>query len=394
MLDGPTPLPRDPTLALLVAGARVRADEAARARLRAALAGEIAWDKVINLAHQHRVLPLLYEHLKGEERVPERVAQRLRRVARHAAGHNLLLTAELLALLAALAEAGIVALPYKGPALAALAYGSVALRPCHDLDLLVQEAQVAQATAVLEARGYRRVVPVGPAWEAALMAVEREWRLVDERRDLTVELNWGAIPAHLQARLDLAAMWERARPLSLAGRNVPGLGHEDLLILLCWHGAKHLWQELGWIVDVAEIVRAVPALDWTAVQKRAAAAGSQRVLNWGLALAGNLLDAPLPPEVKANVAADSEAGALATAVAKHLFDGRATRGVKEPLFHPYYWRMQEHAPDRLRYLRDILFRPNRKDWMWVKLPRQLGMLYYGLRPIRLVGHYLGALRQR
>src|SRR5207244_11975507 len=49
--------------------------------------------------------------------------------------------------------------------------------------------------------------------------------------------------------------------LPLGGTLVRTLSAEHLLLVLCAHGAKHCWERLGWICDVAELLRGTPALD-------------------------------------------------------------------------------------------------------------------------------------
>jgi Uncharacterised nucleotidyltransferase len=67
---------------------------------------------------------------------------------------NVFLAGTLLKLLRLLEAHGIAALPYKGPVLAALAYGNVAFRQFGDLDLLVRPQDADRAKALLWAQGY------------------------------------------------------------------------------------------------------------------------------------------------------------------------------------------------------------------------------------------------
>ena len=60
-------------------------------------------------------------------------------------------------LLAALSEAGIVAMPLKGPFLSERLYGDAALRSSTDIDLLVPVADLDRALLALEGAGCRRV---------------------------------------------------------------------------------------------------------------------------------------------------------------------------------------------------------------------------------------------
>ena len=84
---------------------------------------------------------------------------------------------------------------------------------------------------------------------------------------------------------------------------------EDLLFSLCVHGSRHLWERLGWICDVAELIsRHDLRLD--ALLKRAATADTERMFLLGLHLAERLLDAPLPAEVKRRCDSDVRLSSL------------------------------------------------------------------------------------
>ena len=81
-----------------------------------------------------------------------------------------------------------------------------------------------------------------------------------------------------------------------------------------------LWERLGWICDVAELI-ARHSLDWPALLERAAARDSERMFLLGLHLAERLLDAPLPDEVKQRCDSDARLTSLAANIVEHLFNG-------------------------------------------------------------------------
>ncbi|PYT25415.1 MAG: hypothetical protein DMG57_25265 [Acidobacteria bacterium] len=57
------------------------------------------------------------------------------------------------------------------------------------------------------------------------------------------------------------------------GQQIHTMASEDLLIDLCAHGCKHLWQRLAWIGDIAALTRS-RRLAWDVVIARAAGAGT------------------------------------------------------------------------------------------------------------------------
>ena len=71
----------------------------------------------------------------------------------------------------------------------------------------------------------------------------------------------------------------------------------DQLVVLCVHGCKHLWDTLKWLVDVAELLHCHPELDWVSVQTRADEMGAGIMVEIGLVLAHDLLEAPIPEEI-------------------------------------------------------------------------------------------------
>ncbi len=92
-------------------------------------------------------------------------------------------------LLAALEEAGIRALPLKGPLLGERLYGDIGARVSADIDLLVAEHDLVSAVEVVLALGYRRLLPRAPSdttrpllheqlvHPSGLPAVELHWRV-------------------------------------------------------------------------------------------------------------------------------------------------------------------------------------------------------------------------
>ena len=137
---------------LLLACARLDADRAARVAAIAA-AREVDWDALVRLARPHGMLPLVADALGEAGVAPPAVRAALERALRDNLRRNVFLTAELFKLLALLEARGVPAVPYKGPALAALLYGNVGLRQFGDLDVLVRARDLGRAKELLLASG-------------------------------------------------------------------------------------------------------------------------------------------------------------------------------------------------------------------------------------------------
>ena len=140
---------------MLLLCARTEIDPRAEAQIRSMLL-EVDWDCLIAIAHQHRVLPLVYRSLtRMNAAVPERAINRLRATFQANVRRNLFLCSELLRIIELFRENGIASIPYKGPIVASLVYGDISLRQFADLDVIVPIPDVTKARALLVARGYR-----------------------------------------------------------------------------------------------------------------------------------------------------------------------------------------------------------------------------------------------
>jgi hypothetical protein len=121
-------------------------------------------------------------------------------------------------------------------------------------------------------------------------------------------------------------------------------------------------------------------------------------------LAEDFLRLPLPGEVRASVRADRVAGDLASELSANLCE--TTKGLNR-LNGSYglveagilYIRTRERVADKVPYGLFLvrLFRhwctptPNEQDRTAIALPDYLGVLYFVVRPLRLLGKYGGRL---
>ena len=306
---------------LLLCCARTTMDADSAARIRLLLRNDIDWSALIETALHHGVMPLLYRNLSSTcpDAIPKGFLEQLRASFYANAAHNTLLARELLKLLRLLEMNGIPALPFKGPVLAASVYGNLALRQFGDLDILIREQDAERARDILLSNGYQRLTQISAAHAAAFHRARKVYELVRQDEKILVELHWAITSWTFFFPLNPEHLWERLETGSLEDTPVRTLAPEDLLLILCVHGAKHYWSKLGWICDVAELLRVHPGLKWTALLLQAKHLGGRRILFLGLFLAHVLLDAELPKEVWKEINADPVVPRLAAKVQTRLF---------------------------------------------------------------------------
>jgi hypothetical protein len=377
-----------PEAELLLRLARVALDGAAAERVRALPRHDLDWGYLLRAAGAHGTAPLLYWHLDrvAPDAVPAPALDSLRQRVLDNARHNLLLTAELLELLRVFAAHGVRAIPFKGPTLAALAYGNLALRQFGDLDLLLCRTDLPRARGLLAAEGYRSDLRLAPAQEEAYLTSIGQMPFVKEGQGILVELHAAIMPRDFHFPFGLERLWPRLRPVSLAGREVHAPAAEDLLLVLCAHGTKHAWACLGWVCDVAELLRANPEMNWPAVVAGARSLRCERILALGLLLAHDLLQAPVPAGLVRRARSSPAARGLAAQVGRQAFreaDGRPG-GLRDALFQ---LQARERLGDGLRYAISLALAPTVADWTSVRLPGPLSFLYHLVRPARLAKKY-------
>jgi hypothetical protein len=333
---------------LVLLCARPVCDEGATARLLALAGGSLDWSRVYAQAKRWRVVPLVHRALQRvcPTLVPTALRATLDTFSNGVAQRNLLLLGGLLELSRAFSAAGLPVVSFKGPLLARQAYGSLALRESSDLDVLIHDGDAERAIALLHALGFER--SAHPDY-AALFTRARD--------GLVVELHWWAVgfseawqtvSNHLTVPINLAHVQAHLGEEQIAGTPVATLAPEDLLLILCLHGAKHRWALLGWVCDVAFLVQTHPHLDWERVFADGKRLGSLRMLRLGLLLAASLLQIPLPAQVAAKVGADPAVASLAESVATQL--------LRPGLAAPTLWsevsfcfRLWDRKQDRLRF---------------------------------------------
>ena len=372
---------------LLCCSRRVVSPEIAQ-QIRAFVAGPLDWEKLLSQSTQHSLAPLLEHSLRtaAPERLAEARLERLRKETRANALHALALGSELARVVKRLDERGISVLSYKGPVLAIQAYHDVALRQFDDLDIVLRQRDMCTAHETLLGLGYAaKFAPIlSPARENS--PIPGEYKYYNETRRVLVELHTEQTLRHFPVAPNLDELFERSVSVELGGSPVHTFAVEDALIAICVHGAKDFWDRILWIADVSELVQSHPQLDWDAVASRAELLKVQRMLNLGLLLASELLDASLPDSIAGRAHKDTAASALAFELKRTLLAAEPSRvGVARRF--DIRRRSVRGLLFGWRYAGRLTMLPSDEDWHSVRLPRTLAPLYLLLRPLRLLQKY-------
>lgn len=365
--------------------AALRRDAGAPRAQRDAAARVDDWSAVTHLALAHDVGWWVLRAMPPEG-VPDAVLAPLRDTVRAVAVSALSGARQAAELSGALGAAGVRAVAYKGPALAADVHDDVGARWFTDLDFLIAEADRDRAVHAMRALGYAS--PDGLSDQAE--RVYSRWEGVAHLArgdDLPVELHWRCQAPRYGGPQDPADVVARARPCALGGGSVLVPSPEDLGVLLALHGVKHGWTSLMWVADfVAAVSR--PGFHWTDFMSRGGAWGVGRALRYALLVGDALTALEMPAEVLTAARGDDRAAFLARAVSARLTLAHDVPDIGAESTPRYDLRWLDGTWAQARYLALAAALPTPQERAMAPLPDALLPLAYPVRAWRLVRNAL------
>ncbi len=344
------------------------------------------WEAFTRLAVEHQGLPLAYRQLSrlGPDGLPAEALDRMHRL-------TLLLVAQALRVEAAqralqtdcLAPLGTRYVVLKGLPLAARYYESTALRPCRDIDVLLEPRDL--IPLVLHARrlGYRlHEQPEGWGdWDAAAYCrFANDLSLVSPNGvliELHKTLDQGQGLFHTRPLLG------RSESIAHGGLDIPVLSTADLFVYVCAHHTRHFWSHLHWFGDLDAIVRH-PSYDEQAVRRAAEAARLGSTVEACL----GLRELALLGDTTGRTARSPRAAELMRLAVECMVLGRdrevQLRDTVKLGNFAFDWQVPagQEARDRWRQ-RVARLRPWPADYRAWPLPPHLHGLYYVTRPLRV-----------
>lgn len=312
------------------------------------------WFKLVNLAVDHGVMPLLYQGLT--EKPPAPVVEHLRLVYLQNTVHNMFLKDQLLKLDALLARWNIPALYYKGPLMAETVYRNISARQCSDLDILIAPGDEKRLRAVLVAEGFQ-------------LGRTRDWeiQILSPDQALCLDVHTALTPTAFPCSLVFQDLWERHEKISFGNRLVAQPALEDLLLILCIQAAKDRWEDrlvLSKVADIAALLQIAHKFDWGRLQDRIEVLALQRIVWFGITLATELLQVPLPQAGRAFGKAGNGLDNLMERTMSRLGGNQSHRlvNIVERLW--FHFKIQADWRDKLAQLYLVAMKFNNRFQRW------------------------------
>lgn len=367
--------------------ARTRMSETDFAHARLHLSERFDWQAVFHYAQRHGVVSLLNRHMKSfpAEYLPLGILKKFNDFAHQNHVHSLYLSAILSEVVKTFEHNNLPLLAFKGPALAVAAYGDVALRQFGDLDVLVLSEDVGRARDLLVNQQFAPPGDFDSADWQKLLQSEYHLSFFHDAQQCLLELHWRVLPRYFGFAFDTRDLWQRHVKLNIPGGTVRTFSNEDYLLVLCAHGAKHAWERLSWLCDVAEILRRDSSLDWDYLIRESHRLGGERYLRLGLILAHQMLDAPIPDHLANAYLQDANSMKLAATVRKFLCYTGDRRPLASEMFR-FHLGIHSSYRNKLRYMRDLMLIPSIADHK--QHPKTIGLLTAFSRPLGLIRRHI------
>ena len=259
-----------------------------------------AWHDILLQMQLLEIAPLFFSHVAGTPvaaHIPAEVLHRLQEAYFLHAARNTIILEDLRAIIRMFGQRGIDAIVLKGACLAETVYDDIALRPMHDIDILIRKEDLCVAQEVLLGMGYGPLIRP-PVAEQIL----RHHHLIPFTRPgrPSVEIHATLTPSSGKCAMDMDGFWNRARSADFGGFTALILSPEDLLLHLCLHfSANHRFSilEMRNLCDISETIKRYQAeINWETLADRARGYGTGKYVYCTLLMAVELFGAQLRPE--------------------------------------------------------------------------------------------------
>jgi hypothetical protein len=304
----------------------------------------------------------------------------------------MVLLRELLRLHPLFETAQISAIPFKGPLLAWMAYGNFFRREYSDLDFIIQQKNIPDVVAVLKSAGYVPQFDPRVVHSDSNGIAPGQYAFQSYPQNILVEIHTERTMRYFPTRIDFQELAGRLMTVEIGGQRIRTFSVEDTLVMLCVHGAKHFWERLGWVLDIAKLAT-TEEVDWALLTRIAAKLESTRVLLLGLYLAHDLFDAPLPDKLLEEIGRDHAVQALARKIYEQYANISDPGGGVLPRVM-FRIQSRDGIGQGLRHTWRLAMSPTESDRQKVRLPGWLTPLYRLVRPWRLLRQYGSGLKHK
>lgn len=335
---------------------------------------KVDWNYFFDLVKKNRIYPIVYRNLSvlGCENINNKILRDIGELSKANLIASMKLTYELIKVMKTFKESNIRVFSLKGPALGNRIYGDSSLRMSHDLDILVEEENIHRAEEVLRGLGY---LPID--FEKNLTEKQRNISIKQNhhlgyknRENILVELHWRY--SYEQQDVAFESIWNEKDTVTIGGEKISLLSKEEELLYLIFHGAKHGYFRLKWMLDIVEIIKN-NNLDWELFLKKSKNLDMEDIVAQTNILCKYLFSVTFPISLKES----KNAVRLASLSISLMLEEESKN--KKNMKKYTYLRLNGFKAKTQYILKH--FKPQVIDYNEIELEDRYYFLYYFLRPL-------------
>jgi hypothetical protein len=376
------------------------------------------WKLLVDICGRHKLVQPLMDVLPDLScRVPKWVRPslwaRLRRNRDIAQRH----IETLCRLSVLLSEKGVEFRVMRGPVLSMLEFGEPGKREYCDLDIVVDRQDIGITRELLNQHGFQ-------SGESTFIVEQNcAYQMYNREIRVGVDLHWSTVPDWLPVGKGLSSMTDAPVWLSINDTPIPTFDKEATLVIQCVQCMKTAWVELDRWRDFALLCIRWNDVDWHRVVGVCRDHGYLRSLALTLHLLGPVACHSIPESILAQLEPDANLdraeklilARLPEEIEKDRLQGRSPEMMRlSREYLPYWvykvfqmssihypiatwWLVTDDSRQRRGYNSWIIrshFSPKQADYDAVKLPQELHLLYYLVRPLRLLSRGVQSLYRK
>lgn len=369
---------------LLLLCSRTKINSKINIRIKSLIGPDFNWQLLLSMATKHKLLPLLYLNLNFicPEKVPLEILEKLKIEFHANAKKNLLLTGELVKVMKLLDENGINAVTYKGPVLAHSIYGNIAYRQFGDIDILTDKKGALKSKDIIFSEGYELCRPF-KVDDSTYMKLESEYIFTNKENGSKIEINWNFEGKFLYFADNPMFLFDNLKEFNINQCKIRSFSPVNQLLMLSIHAAKHNWNRLSWICDIAHLIQS-EEIEWVITLENAEKLGVKRILMINLFLAQDLFGIKLPKQILNY--SDKTIMSIMLNIKKRIFYVRKdSLNITEKFLLDITKR--ENLVHGIKDCFKGLTHFSYNDFEDFALPKQLFVLYPFIRPMLLLKRY-------
>ncbi len=195
------------------------------------------------------------------------------------------------------------------------------------------------------------------------------------------EMHWSLMDDDYPIQLNLNEIWKNPQVIKINQQEIKTFPTEELLLYLCIHGSKHLWERIEWIKDIDLLIQ-TQDIDWEKVLKEAESSKCETMFYLGLSLSTTLFATPLTLSVQEEIKKYQELNIISDFVLESWQTPKSTFQKTATIL-----KLFPGLKKKLSYLNKILIKPSFNEYWYIDFPKGFYWLYYFLRPYLLIKKY-------